>query len=144
VTHSPADVVRWALVQAGLLADPAAGTVWPGYYPSAPDRPDDVAVLSDQAGYDGYRVQLTGEQEQYNGFQVWLRCADPVAGRSKMDAINDWMWTTVYDLTVVIGSSSYLIQSFTHIGDVLPIGREQTTDRYLYTLNAMLNVEQLT
>lgn len=144
LTHSPADVTRWLLCALGLATDPDDGSTWPGYATGEPSSPDNCITVYDTAGGDDGRSMVTGEVFGNNGIQVRIRSSTHTVGWQKADAI----WTTlaegVYDQTVTVGSTSYLIHCYTRIGDIIAIGKESpTSKRSIFTINCQITFRQL-
>lgn len=156
--HSPADVVRRMLIDLSLGTDPDARPVgaWPVYASGEPGAgkpvgtastaktgvPDSIITVYDTLGRQNGRIQFSGEIQEHHGFQVRVRAAGHSAGYAKARAIADGLDKSVYLRTVAIGASRYLVYAVTRTGDVLALGKEPTSGRRIFTINALVTVRQ--
>ena len=79
------------------------------------------------------------------GFQIRVRATSHQVGWQKMDAIRTAL-EAYYQQTVPLGTTAhrYLVHCFSNIGNILPLGKETpTSDRVLFTLNAVTPIRQL-
>ena len=144
LSHSPAQIVRQLLIDLSLGTLPSASGSWPVYATHEPNTPDDCVTVYDTAGTDDGRSMISGELWGHDGFQVRVRGKDHDTGWLKADAIQAGLAESVYDRTVRVSSSAYLVHAITRIGDVLTLGTEApTSKRSLFTINATLSVKQL-
>lgn len=144
--HSPADITRRALILLGLGTLPTSNGIWPVSAESEPDAPDECVTVYTTVGKDHGRTMIDGEMQQHYGIQIRVRSRTPTVGWVKADTVATTIAARnqVYDLTVVIESSVYLVHCFANIGDVLPLGKEApTSKRNLFTINALLSVKQI-
>lgn len=142
--YSPADIVRWLMVNKGLGTDPADSDPWPVFAADEPDSPDAVITVYDTVGRLGGRTQTNGEQQEHHGLQVRIRAGDHVTGWKKARAIATSFDQLVYRNTVTVGSKSYLVHSISRAGDVLSLGKETPTSRRkLFTINVLVSVREL-
>lgn len=143
MTHAPADVLRWLLIELGAGTDPDANGAWPIFHSSEPGAPDNCITTYDTEGTDDGRSMPTGEAMGHDGFQVRVRSTTPKVGWAKASEIQDLLAETVYQDAVVVEGSNYLVQCAAKIGRVIPLGKDPTSKRSLFTLNATLSVKQL-
>lgn len=142
--HSPADVLRQLLVDLGLGSEPAALSLWPVYATSEPSSPDNCLTTYDTTGLTDARLMVTGEAPVHHGFQVRVRSADHQSGWAKANAVRTALAESVYQHTVHVGASAYLVHAVARIGDVLTLGSESpTSKRRLFTLNAVVTLQAL-
>ena len=143
--HSPADVTRHLLISLGLGTDPDDGGAWPVYATSEPDLPDNALTIYDTVGTSDGRSMIDGELYQHYGIQVKIRAATHSGGGyGKADAIRTALAETVYDETVHVGDSTYLVHCYSRIGEVLTLGKETpTSKRSLFSINAIVALKQL-
>lgn len=141
--HSPADVLRRALIATTLGADPPAAP-WPVYAATEPNAPDNVVTVYDTAGVTGAR-DLTGDRDEYHGIQVRVRGETFQVGFVKARAVAVAMDATLRNLTVTMpGGAKYLLESVTRSSDVLDVGFDgSTTKRRLFTVNGLVTVRKL-
>ncbi len=147
LNHSPADVLRWALVQQGVVTDPTLGTLqtWPAYVASEPSAPDDVVTLYDTAGVLHGREHVSGETQEHHGVQVRVRSADHPSGWAKARAVAQVLDTGLYQSTVTIGPDTYLLHAVTRTTDVIALGvNVPDTRRDLFTINALISLRAAT
>lgn len=142
LTHSPADILRYALASLGL-GSLAPASPWPVYAGQEPSSPDDCITVYDVAGTDSGYVQQ-GERQEQHGWQVRIRGQDHATGYTKARAVAVALDEDLYHLTVTIGAASYLIWSATRTSDVLALGLESpASQRHLFTVNGTICVRQL-
>lgn len=139
--HSPADVVRWLLIQLGIAAEPPV-TPWPAYCSSEPNFPDDCVTVYDVAGVDDGRLMVTGEAPTHYGVQVRVRATDHATGYAKASEIRDTFAEDVLLETVTISDTTYLVQAMSRIGNVIALGKETPAGRRsLFTCNATVSLK---
>lgn len=150
--HSPADIVRWLMVRAGVGSDPTtndnpvANANWPVWVSKEPTIPDNLIKVSDTQGVDGSRSMVDGDQIAWNGFQVMVRAVDYPTGWQKVSAVRTAFLTDPnFQRTVVtVAGVRYAVQAIVKVGQVIPLGEEKpVSSRNLFTLNAMLSYRKL-
>lgn len=144
LTHSPADVLRWLLIDLGQGSDPADGAAWPVFASAEPDSPDSCLTVYDTAGRDSGRSHPDGERAEHHGVQVRVRATSHREGYQKARAIALALDQDVYRDTVVIGDDAYRVWSVSRTGDVLVLGTNiPGSKRHLFTVNAVVSLRQL-
>jgi hypothetical protein len=150
LNNSPAEIIQQLLVDLALGSDSELNTLraWPVYSTNEPSSPDNVITVTDTVGTDHGRSMVDGEAMGHYGFQIRIRAKDPRVGWKKADEIRTTFSEHVYNRTVSIDdedtTDSYTVQALVGIGDVIPLGKEiGTSKRNLFTLNALLVVEQV-
>lgn len=145
LTHSPADILRRALVSLGVGVLPEDGGDWPISATVEPNKPDNSITLYNTTSIKQGRSQLNGEiQEQY-GIQVRVRSAGTVAGYTKANEVVIALDQSIRLTTVTINSSVYLIYGVSRLGGVIDLGKETpTSKRNLSTINATVTLRQTT
>lgn len=143
LTHSPADIIGALLVSLGLGTDPEAAGSWPVNVSNEPTDPDSCITVYDTSGRTEGRFQTSGETQEHQGIQIRVRAADHATAWTKIHAILNTIDTGVYDEIVAVESESYLVHNVTRTGGVLSLGKEDSSDRRLFTLNAIVSVRQL-
>lgn len=141
--HSPGDITRWLLIGLGLGADPEESTVWPIFATSEPDAPDNCLTLYDTTGSDDGSSMIDGELYTHHGVQVRIRAATHSGGGyAKASAIRHALAELVHDETVHVGATTYLVQCYARIGEVLTLGKDApNSKRSLFTLNATVSLK---
>ena len=135
------DVLRRALIALGLGTTPSANGSWPIYYASEPDVPDNLITVYDTSGRDSGRV-AQGERAEFDGVQIRVRSSNIEIGTTKARAIEEAL-DGIYNYSVSFNSHTYRIQTIQRTGKFIPIGKEENTNRRLFTLNALLTLRQL-
>lgn len=155
--HSAADVVARAFVALGLGGDPEVKdstglptAAWPCYDGTEPDFPDNVIAVKDGAGRQQGSSMITGIVARNFGLQVMVRGRTKTLSVVRMHLIRHSMENTdpaagvvVYGMNVIIGATTYKIHCFSDIGDVLPVGFEQGSNRFVHTINVMATIRKL-
>jgi len=144
LAHSPADVIRWLLVQLGVGTDPTLATLgaWPVYDDSEPDQPDDVLTVYDTAPRVHGRTHPDGETQQHYGVQVRVRAATKTQAWAKANGVAT-AFDNQYQDVVRVGSVDYEVHAVHH-GGVIRLGKTvPTSKRSVYTVNALAAIKQL-
>ena len=143
LTHSPADIIRYLMIDFALGTIPSDGGAWPIFVGQEPNNPDDVITIFDTAGIHDGRLQVGGEVQEHHGFQVRVRAANHVDGWTKINAIDVTLNESVLLDTTTISSQDYTIQSITRKGTIIPLGKEKPDSRRdVFTLNAVTSLVQ--
>jgi hypothetical protein len=80
------------------------------------------------------------------GIQIRVRsdASNSELGYNKLNSILTAIDEGIYRVIVVIGSSTYFVESFSRTSGILSLGTEVgATKRYLFTLNALATLYQL-
>lgn len=141
--HSPADVLRWLMIQLGLGTNPADDGSWPIQVGNEPDSPDDLVVVYDTSGLMTGRIHRTGEKVEHRGVMVQVRGVDHPTAYAKTEAVRVAMDESVHNVTVTVGDDAYIVHAITRQSGPLSLGREPGTNRALFTLNLVLTINQL-
>ena len=142
--HSPADVVRWLLIDLSLGTDPGDEGSWPIHASSEPDSPDNLIAVYDTAGVTGGRIQRTGETIEHRGIMVQVRGTGQPTAWAKAEAIKTALDESVDKSLVTVGSSDYIVYAITRHSGPVSLGREPSTNRFLFTINAVVALRQIT
>lgn len=151
--HSPADVMRKLLINAGYMSDPIVvtptPTSWPGYKDAEPDKPDNVVTTYDTEPQLDAHGQVTGQSFQHWGVQVRVRGTTHAVGFGKADAIRVVLNEGQVDSTVSFSSTSdggaatYLVHSSAQ-NTVRRMGMDSpTTKRHLFTINCLATIKRV-
>jgi hypothetical protein len=143
LVHSPADILRHALINLGVGPLPPT-TPWPIFASSEPDVPDNCITVYDSLGNDDGRTMPNGTLQQHQGIQVRIRSLDHATGWTKSQQIRSILAEGIYYTGVLIGTTPYLIHSVNQIGNVLALGKEiPTSKRTIFVINAVISVRQI-
>ena len=141
VAHSPADILRYALVGKGigvLRSQNTANNAWPIFCGHLPDIPDNAICTYDTTGIGSGRIMATGETIRHPGWQIRLRAKSNRDAWLKMGALKTAL-DGMLRLAVSIGSDTYTIAAVTQTSDVLSLGQEtDAVRREQLTLNGTL------
>lgn len=142
--HSPADIVRWLLISQGKGTDPEDGLAWPIFTNNEHSTPDNCITTYDTSGILDGRIQSSGEMTEHFGFQIRVRSQSHNVGWRKINDLKTQIDQGIKLDTIVINSSSYLVESITRSGGILALGKESpTSQRLVFTLNAIVALRQL-
>ena len=145
LTHSPAYVIRQLLVDESLAT--IRTTTWPAFVSSMPDGPrvpDNAICLYNTTARGHGRALTDGEQQGHEGIQVLVRASNYDDGRTKTQAVKEKFDTGVYRQLVVVGSSTYHVQSVSCVGSIIDLGNESPeSKRLLFSLNATVSLQQV-
>jgi len=144
--HSPADILQALLVANGKTSEPGDGEAWPNYVSAEPAAPDNCVTIYDTPGRSSGRAQFDGEVFEAHGFQVRVRATDHATGWRKANEIRQYLAESVYleNVALTIGTTHYhyLIWSVSGLGNVLVLGKEPTSARKLFTINAVASIRR--
>lgn len=138
MNHSPADILRYAIVALGHghMPSDANHHDWPVFTDMEPDAPHELITVFNTAGLNKGRMQPTGEVVEHAGFQILLRATDSQSGRKKLDDIIYDLLTEIRRDTVTIGTDSYMVKAVHKKSGIIPLGEDQTNkNRFLFTFN---------
>lgn len=142
LTHSPSQVIRQLLVDLGHGTLPSAAGSWPiGVAEDADSPPSAIWVRGTESRLHGRRMSDGQYYERY-GFQVLVRDTRYEDGQTKARAIAIAMDTNVRQAAVTISSSTYIVHVISRSGGVLDLGKERSTSRHLFSINALAAIEQ--
>lgn len=140
LNHSPAYVLRQALVDLGLGTDPADNGDWPVIARKEPDEPDDVITIYNTAGRDLGRTAPDQRRIELYGTQVRVRASTPSGGNSKARAVANTL-DALYLQTVLVDGTRYEIAHFARTTDVLDLGVDSpVTNRSVFVVNGLLSL----
>ena len=141
--HSPADILRYLLIDLGLGTLPSSAGVWPVYATKEPDSPDSCITVYDTEGTRDGRTMANGEVQQHYGAQVRVRAPTHALGHAKANAVAEALDKQVWLDTVTIGSSVYMVYAVSRRSGPFSLGEESpTSKRVIFTLNVTIAVRQ--
>lgn len=131
--HSPADIVRQALIDLGAVT---ADGAWPCYATHEPDTPDDVVtVYNTQDGDDDGRSFPDGDADCHWGLQIRVRSAREDEGWAKAHALRKAV-LGVHLRDVSVADTGYVIYNFSSVRQVWALGTETPqSDRLIFVIN---------
>ena len=141
--HSPADIVRRLLISLGLGTAPSDGDSWPIAVAQEPDTPDNCITVYGTTGRGYGRHQTDGEVQGDYGIQLRVRSQTHSVGWARANALAECLDKTINLDAITIGESTYTVYSIGRSSpDVLELGKERGTQRYLFTINAVCGIRQ--
>jgi hypothetical protein len=145
LNHTVAEIVRRLLVDLGVGTSRASDLPWSAYHGSEPPSPDNVITALATPGVSDGRSMTDGATFDHYGFQVRVRAAKEVDGNRKADEARTTLAKLVYDATVSLDSSHYVVHCFSRLGQVAPLGPETQggRGRYIFTFNGQVSLKQV-
>ena len=144
LNHSPADIIRYLLIELGQGTLPTDNGTWPVFVSSEPNLPDQVITVYDTAGhYDG-RSMRSGEMYTFHGMQLRIRGINHQDAFQKANDVAVAMDEQVNRMPITIDSSIYKIFGISRVSGPLNLGNEENTNRILFTINAVAALRQTT
>lgn len=126
--HSPADILRHALVGAGVATLPSAAGAWPCYVGHLPaDAADNALCVYDTTGRRDGRL-MSGQSITHPGWQVKVRAKDHPTAWAKAGEVKTAL-DAIHNLAVAIAPENYTVAAVTQTTDVLTLGQEQDARR---------------
>ena len=152
--HSPADIVRWAMVAMGLGTNPLAsnyqGADWPISAESELANPDNaIVVYTTMPKLDG-RSMVDGEQATHWAWQIAVRGATKerdawLKAFAIWRKLNESVLGMVLSINNLVGGGAtvYEITCFAGVTGPTAVGTEAPrSKRHIYTLNGFFTVRQ--
>ena len=146
--HSAADIAAQALIDSGIgIAPDSSADDWQVRVDVMVDTPDNVITMKDNQGREHSRSMITGIVERSEGIQVTIRSRLSNVGKRKGLEIRNFFETGVYGMLVTIPaadgvpSATYRIHCFDTPGDVISVGFEDVSNRFIHTINSTMVVE---
>ena len=145
--HSPADIIRYLLINLGHGCDPEVGTnpgEWPIYVSMEPSSPDDVITVFGTTSVHQGRTQVDGEVQEREGIQIRVRCTNYPDGYEKIEQISIALDEDLYGTGVTIDNATYLVHAWSRTSGPIELGKQvPQTKRELFTLNGTITVKQI-
>lgn len=140
LSHSPAQVIHQLLYDLELGT---SGSPWRLYYATMPDKPDNAIRVMGTVGQHQGREMIGGKVYERYGFQIMVRSTDYGEGYAKANAIAVDLDQNVNRTSVAVESSNYLIQSISRDSSVVPVGKDETSRRHLFSINGTSSMKEL-
>lgn len=144
LTHSPADILRYMLIDLGLGTLPTDAGSWPVFATFEADTPDNAITTYNEAPIHLGRSQISGLVYERYGMQIAVRAVDNNTGWNKIYTIAATLDQSVYEYHISISSSTYTVHSCSRSSGPIDAGKgKPVSKRNLFTLNitAMINEE---
>lgn len=139
MTDSPARILAEHLIVEEYLSHPETNDSWPVFVGMMPDAEvsDVCASVYDTTPVKAFRM-ISGEGTKWNwGIQIRFRCMDYSTGWDKASSISSFLDSITRE-TVQVGANNYTIDTFVVESPVLSLGKEEGTERLLFTLNGII------
>jgi len=141
---SPAAILAQVCLDKGWASLPTSLSTWPISVDSELAFPDNVMTLTNTEGMTSGRIQLTGQISELYGAQLKIRAATSTEAFLQAHEMAVNFDQKLYRYTTTINTNSYRIGAVTRKGAPLALGREgSATKRYLYTINVIVDIIQL-
>jgi len=140
--HSPADIVAQLLVDLSLGSDPTGSSAWPVFVAREPETPDNCITVFGTASKKQGRTMNDGEVQEQHGIQVSVRSGTYPTGFAKARAIAVALDESVRLNTVSLESATYTVYGVSRTSGPLDLGKEPTTKRNVFTINATVTLRQ--
>lgn len=144
LTHSPADIVRWTLIDLTVGTDPSTGAAWPIFCDGEGDTPDNAITVYNTSGIVEGEVHYNGEVQEHYGIQFRVRATKPTVAWPKINELMLACDQQVNNNIITVDGTQYYVECITRKGTVLALGKESpTSKRFVYTLNATVSLRQI-
>lgn len=135
--HSPADIVRRALIADGAGTAPESGQAWPVFSSKEPNTPDQVITVYNTAGFSDGRFMVDGELFYHPGVQVRVRSLTSPLGATKAESLRNFM-ARLHNESITLGGTPYTLFCLGKITEVRELGDESpTSKRQIFTIEAV-------
>lgn len=140
--HSPADIVRWSLIDLSIGTDPDDEDDWPIFCDGEGDTPDNALTVFNTSGSVQGDIQFNGEVQEHYGIQFRLRATKSTVAWTKINALMVTVDQLINNTVVTIDGTQYYVECIARTGTVLALGKADGK-RYVYTLNATVSLRQI-
>ena len=149
LNHNPAKIFRQLLVDLGVGSDPPSSSpslgTWYIYANKNVSEPDQILVVHHTPDIKSGRIMNSGKVDLQYGIQVYGRHKSNVTLSEKMHSLETVLDETIYQNTVTLDATQYLVHAFSNRGPVLDIGEEEgKTKRNQMTVNGTITIRTLT
>lgn len=150
LNHNPAIIFRQLLVDLGVGSDPPSSgspslNTWYLHANKNVNEPDQILVVHHTPDIKSGRVMNTGKVDLQYGIQVYGRHKSNATLSAKMESLVTVLDETIYQNTVTVDSTQYLVHAFSNRGPILDIGEEEgKTKRNQMTVNGTITIRVLT
>lgn len=138
MNHSPADIVRYALISLAQGTLPSAGGAWPISVRKELDTPDETMTVFNTQGKNDGRSMIDGERDEHPGVMIRVRAKDEPTAYLKAQSVAEAL-DRLYQEEVTIGEESYLLHSVSRTSNVIPAS-DPNSERKLFTINAIVSI----
>ena len=149
LTNSTAEVVRALLISLGLGNMPLdnSAVVNPILVSMETETPDELTTIYDTPGIVDARRMNDGLVVEKSGIQLRVRGTVPPTTYARASALVSGLDLAAYPLVVSVTVASvtkqYSIQNVSRKGTINNLGREQKSNRPVFTVNYVVCVKQL-
>jgi len=146
LNNSTAEIIGQMLVDLGICSDSNQSN-WQLYIGNEEDNPDNCITVYDTSSLDQGYLMIDGSKQGPNGVQIRIRGINRKTSYQKSDeiftALSKNIKAGAYDRTIRIGDNSYKFRSISSISNVISLGKETNTNRYLHTINTQVNLKAI-
>lgn len=136
MNHTPADIVRHALIGLAVGSLPQQNREWPIFVGMEPDQRDLAITLYNTVGVMFGRHNNDGSIAEHHGVFIRVRATSDRVAYLKAQEIATALNEQVLRTEVSIGNSDYVFESASQRGSIISLGKDQdNSNRYLCTLN---------
>lgn len=153
--HSPADIMRFYMVQLGVCTLPIDEEDWPGVVNTTNEASKNMILFSDTPARIDGRYMRTGEKIIHPGVQILIRSdkqPDAWQRASLIYKINN----SVRNQLITIDSSTYRLRNLSQRGGIVSLSneelfrsvdrqeKEQKRNRFMFAINLFMTIDDLT
>jgi hypothetical protein len=140
--HTPARILMRKLIGENKLNEPQADAVWPGYVGYMPPEDERCAVISDTSP-EPIADLLRAPRLQWEGVQLMVRDgkAGYETGWEKIKGLDKYIQESLQgDFAVEFIDQVYTVHQVRLDSGPMFIGREEQTERVLFTANYLIHL----
>lgn len=146
MNHTPDDIIRFLLISLDIGTAPIDGLDWPINASKEPDVPDNCITIYTTTSKEEGRLQQSGEPISTKGIQTRVRSSNYLQGWRKISAIDELYNKTIYNNSVTIDGSVYLVHAIVNTSDPIPLQQGldvPTSQRRIFVANAFVRLRQV-
>lgn len=143
--HSPSEILRQWLVDAGYAAFPdnTTSTPWQAFDHKEPNKPDQLIAVFDEEIEDHGRDGVESERQEYFGVRIRIRSPLKETASAKANAIATLGLDKLSLVRVTLDSSVYRIWTFIRRSGPMFVGDASNNDVVTYTINGVMPIRRL-
>ncbi len=145
LTTSPASVIaEYIITTLTTMTKPTLNNDWPLYISLMPDGDEvetNLGAVYDTVGVNDPR-QMNGLVPEHPGIQIMIRSQNHEAGYAKIESIGNAL-DEVVRAQVFIGEKEFEIHNISRTSNIVSLGVERGTKRYLFSLNYIVTIRKI-
>ena len=137
--HTPAEILRKVLIDAGEVSLPSQNDVWPMFVSGLDSSPNDALAIYDTVGTEDGSIQPTGETKRHPGWQVRCRSVDYRTAYRKLAKIANF-FDTLAQVALTLDADQYTLHSVYQSSNIVHLVVRDEQAREHFTFNGTVAI----